>query len=366
MNIRALLLQIFAVGLLLATGGITYGVLSAENDRREKIEKQIDSLEKIRLSGQTTAFSGECTVVSNVQGSQYRTRLDILRKDRERKVYLVDLKSGKRKKRGSKMRFFGGISGLFQPGKFRKGRLQNCARIVENYRVSFENDVELAGRTGSIVRLSPKSNDRPSYEFVVDRENSFPLRFSVFGDKGDLAYRKSFDSIRFLPGQFLGVSSETRSRSRNWIRIEKKPFRPESSSQIDFPIWVPASPPSGFERTEGVLVTINTTPPSVKIMPNIMPRFAMNLEVVHLLYSDGIALFSLVQFSTDNPIWKMMKSFLPKAESGDGVFTRKISLGMGSAFVLELDGTVVILAGNIWADSLQKTAESLKKIGDPS
>ena len=93
----------------------------------------------------------------------------------------------------------------------------------------------------------------------------------------------------------------------------------------------------------------------------------MKVEVVYSLYSDGIALFSLVQFSGENPLWKIMKSYFPGTSSGKGIMTQKISMGIGSVFILEMDGTVIILAGNIWSDTLQKTAESLKPyMGDPS
>ncbi len=355
MKTRFVPFQVIAFLALLGTGGVTYAVLSVENDRREEKRERIAFLQEIRKSRSETAFEGECTIDTILQGTRYTTRMEIHREGEERRIRLLDSQGGKRTRTSSKMGFFGGIPGLFQPGKFRRSRLQDPARIAGNYHVTIREGETVAGRPGRRIRLEPKTNDRPAYEFVADERTSFPLRFSVYGKEGKLFFQKRFDSIRFLPGSFHGKRRPKRFQKSTWMKISHEEISLDSRTRFGFPIWIPAHLPAGFARTGAMRVKIKTT------LPERLSKFRMNLEMVHLVYSDGIALFSLVQFSPDNPAWRMMKSLFPGTGpgTGGGVSTRKLSLGIGSAFILELDGTVVILAGNLWDKPLRETAESL-------
>ena len=350
---RSFLFHTLSFLILFGTSGMTYGFLSNRAERREGLRKKAALLESIRNSRREKAFEGISTVKTKRQGSEYITRMEVYRSGSERQIHLLDLQGGNPRPRHGKKRMGGGMASLFQPGSFRRARLQDPSRIVNNYRIHCGEDVIVGGRNGQLIRITPRYEDRPSYLLVSDKENSFPLRFAVIGSKGEMAYEKKFDSIRFLPGVYRGRIYKNRNDQSRWGSITQEKISFQQNPTFGFPVWIPEVVPTGFALTDAIRMKINTGP--------------LNVEVVYSIYSDGIALFSLLQFSNENPVWKMMKTLFPKSKEGKGIFTRKISLGIGSAFILEMKGTVVILAGNIWSESLQKTAVSLKPyIGDPS
>ena len=152
----------------------------------------------------------------------------------------------------------------------------------------------------------------------------------------------------FLPGVYRDRIHKNRGDKPRWGSITQEKISFQENPTFGFPVWIPQIVPPGFSLTDAIRMKIKSGP--------------IHLEVVYCVYSDGIALFSLLQFSSENPLWKMMKTFIPESKEGKGIFTRKISLGIGSVFILEMNGTVVILAGNVWSEALQKTAESLKPL----
>ncbi len=353
MRNRSFLFQIVSFLLLLGMSGMTYGVLLKETKAREEKKKQVGLLDSIRQSRREKSFTGTCTVQSNMSGTLYSTRLEIDRKGNDRVVHLIDLQGEKKPLRRNKGRSLGNMASLFQPGSLRRTRLLDIDQIVANYNLTRGGEEILAGRKAFSLRMVPRQNDRPSYLLHVDQKNFFPLGFAVLGKSGNQVYEKRFDSIRFFSGSYEGTQKPRRKPRFPWGQISQERISFAENPSFSFPVWLPAALPEGFQQRESVRLNIGPAP--------------MKVEVVYSLYSDGIALFSLVQFSGENPLWKIMKSYFPGTSSGKGIMTQKISMGIGSVFILEMDGTVIILAGNIWSDTLQKTAESLKPyMGDPS
>ncbi|MDP6957508.1 MAG: sigma-E factor regulatory protein RseB domain-containing protein [Planctomycetota bacterium] len=350
---RSFFFHMLSFLILLGTSGMTYGLLSEEAEKREGRRKKASLLESIRKSRREKSFEGVSTVKTNVHGTEYITRMEIYRSGTDRQIHLLDLQGGKTRPRHGNRRMGGGMASLFQPGSFRRARLQNPNDIAKNYQILLGEEVFVGGRRGQSIRIIPRSDDRPAYLLVSDKENSFPLQFAVMGSKGEVAYEKKFDSIRFLSGEYRGRKHRKRVDQPRWGSITQEKISFDQNPTFGFPVWIPKVLPVGFSLTDSMRMNINTGP--------------IKMEVVYSIYSDGIALFSLLQFSNENPVWKMMKTFFPASKEGEGIFTRKVSLGIGSAFILEMNGTVVVLAGNIWAEALQKTAESLKPyMGDPS
>ena len=197
---RSFLFHTLSFLILFGTSGITYGLLSNKAERREGLRKKAALLESIRESRREKSFEGISTVKTNTQGTEYITRMEVYRSGSERHIYLLDLQGGKTRPRHGKRRRGGGMASLFQLGSFRRSRLQDPTRIVQNYKIFLEEEVLVGGRKGQLIRITPRQEDRPSYLLVSDKENSFPLRFAVIGSKGEMAYEKKFDSIR-LPSR---------------------------------------------------------------------------------------------------------------------------------------------------------------------
>ena len=82
----------------------------------------------------------------------------------------------------------------------------------------------------------------------------------------------------------------------------------------------------------------------------------VDVPVVHVNCTDGMAVLSVVECPADSELWKFLSKFVPDgAKKIDGkVVARKFADRRGAAYLLELEGTVVLVAGNVSAEEIEK------------
>jgi len=73
---------------------------------------------------------------------------------------------------------------------------------------------------------------------------------------------------------------------------------------------------------------------------------------------------AVVECSASTELWKHLKKFLPAAKPVDAdgkVVARKFSDRGGSAYLLEVEGTVVLAAGNVDSEEIEAMIRTLER-----
>jgi hypothetical protein len=126
--------------------------------------------------------------------------------------------------------------------------------------------------------------------------------------------------------------------------------------------------PKGFELRGSELIRVraelskNLQETLKPFLPFALPK--LDASVAHFTYTDGIAAVALVECSASSELWQHLKKWIPgtaTVAAGDQVFTRKFSDRGGSAYLLEVDGTVVLAAGNVDSDEIESMIRTLER-----
>jgi negative regulator of sigma E activity len=221
---------------------------------------------------------------------------------------------------------------------------------VRNYGIGFAGHETVAGRAGDVLELRPRHPGRPSYRLTVDAANRFPLRFQVLGEGGPV-FEGAFEEIAFHSDFPPGIFEQP--RRPGWLRVEHEEVSvAEASRRAPFPLWLPARLPAGFEaRGAGVFrLRVDVPPPAREALREFLGFDApgIDLEVLHVDYTDGVAALSVLECSAESDLWKLVRRLMarPGREAREGqVLVRKFADRRGTAYFMELDGTAVLAAG---------------------
>lgn len=270
-------------------------------------------------------------------------------------------------KRPPRIPFFGGIPNFLRPGEGEwKRRIKDADLTVRNYDITLEGRETIAGRPADLIRLQSRHPGRPSYRIAADVENRFPLGFQVLQD-GATVFESKFQSITFRP-DFAGRIPEPTPPRANWIKVERREVPvSQLASEAGYGIWRPASLPGGFELRGAEIVRVRVDVPegAREALKAFIPGglLRLDLPVVHVNYTDGMAVLSVVECAADSELWKFLSKFVPGgAGPSDGkVVARKFADRRGAAYLLELEGTVVLVAGNVSADEIEKIIPTFER-----
>jgi hypothetical protein len=239
--------------------------------------------------------------------------------------------------------------GLLRPG-FVHGppRVKDFALAVRNYDIVPAGRDVVAGRAADVWEARPKHPGRPSYRVAADAATRLALRFEVLEGETRV-FRAEFKEIDFEPA-LDGVAFPTPPAV---LRVDRKDAPPEELAGLaDFDVWEPSRLPAGFAlRGSGVL----------RVRARI-PLPGAGGTVAHLDYTDGLAAMSVVQVSTQSELYKLVKRFLPgAARAGEGFTAHRFVGKGGAAYVVELEGTAVLVAGNVGPSELEPVIRSLER-----
>ena len=194
---------------------------------------------------------------------------------------------------------------------------------------------------------------------MADCTNRFPLSFQVRDKWGASIFESRFESIDFEPTFEEGFLHKRRhGKVPSWIRISSTPITADRlAKEAGFPVWIPRDPPKGFQIVSSEMVRVTTT------LPSTLSAFAINLQILHVMYTDGMALFALVEFPADHPAWKMFQNCLSPVKTDGGTLARRFRHAEGAALIVEMGQTVVLLAGNLPSEELEISARTLIRGG---
>jgi negative regulator of sigma E activity len=346
----------------LCAGAIAWGVLSdARTTRLEAYLAEIEAAEDgVPYEGVREMGSGAETV-----------RFRIASRDGRRRIELLGLRGGAKPapgKRAPRVPFFGGLPMVFRPGEGQwKKRIKDFELAVRNYDVVPVGRETVAGRAAEVVELRPRHAGRPGYRVAADLENRFPLRFQVL-QGSETVFETRFESISFHPA-FPERTFDEPARRPGWLRVDREEAAPDRlSRRTGYALWLPSVLPPGFEPRGAELLRLHIEVPEAarealkSFLPIGLPQ--VDVPVAHVNYTDGMAVLSVVECPADSELWKFLKKFIPSdgpSTSGGKVVARKFADRRGSAYLMELEGIVVLVAGNVPAGEIEKIIPTFER-----
>jgi len=328
-----------AVALLAAPAAFAF-FAEASHDRT------IALLEDVRAAQDKVRFAGRKVIESQDGASVYD-----LRADRPGRVHAEPVSRPAGARRGG------------WGGRGARGRFNDPALIAENYRLDGRPPELIAGRKADRFALLPRHAGRASYEFAVDRQNRFLLAFRATAPDGTKLYESRYESIEFDPAPRAeekspakpGTSRPPQERSGRVVR-ERVQKEEDLRGVMPFAVFTPAWTPPGF-KLRGV------------------DRFKIRDlgESVVSRWSDGMVGIHMVQTEADMPGWELFRgAYLglpeapPPATPLGGPVAWRIRYPGGALLDMALDGTEILIGGQIEPDELKKMADHLRNIESPS
>lgn len=234
-------------------------------------------------------------------------------------------------------------------------RVQDFALAVRNYEILEAGRTVVAGRAADLMEARPRHAGRPLFRVAADVETRLPLRFEVTRD-GAVLFRAEFTSVELSPS-FDGIRFPAANALSPWLSLDAKAADPERLSEAaGFPAWAPGWLPPGFERRGASVVGIRLRLPPEMRKALLLPD--ADTRVVHLEYTDGLAVLAVVEISTATPLWRFVKRFLPPA-AASGITAHRVAGPGGSAYVVDLGETAVLVAGNASPGELETVVRTL-------
>lgn len=247
----------------------------------------------------------------------------------------------------------GGLPNALRPRV--RPRVQDFGLATRNYEIVETGRAAVAGRPADLIEARPRHEGRPLFRVAADVETRLPLRFEVLRE-GAVLFRAEFTSVDLSPS-FEGVRFPPAKNPMPWVSVDTRAVETERlSDAAGFPAWEPGWLPPGFERRGASVVDVRIKLPTE--MRKALPVPDLSSRVVHLEYTDGLAILAVVEISTATPLWRFVKRFLPPA-AGSGVVAHRVAGPGGSAYVVDLGETAVLVAGNAAPGELETVVRTL-------
>jgi hypothetical protein len=332
MRRAGLIVPLFA----LLSGAIAWGVLGGAREARlEALLEEIEAAEtRVAYSGVREIGSGEGPAIRVSSRGDGRRHVEILKRPR-RPAPPGPL-----------------LSGFTQW----KERVKDYRLAVRNYEIVPLGLERVAGREAEVYEARPRHPGRPTFRVAADRVHRLALRFEVFSE-GKRHFRAEFTEIDFSAGSPVPDAPARPS----WLALDARALPPERLGEAaGFQVWVPSRPPAGFELKKAELVRLDVPEEARRALPLPLPK--LNGSLVHLAYTDGLALLVVLEVDARSELWALARRFLPQAEkSAAGVLVHKVKGPGGWACLLEVEGTAVLVAGNVSETDIERTVESLER-----
>jgi hypothetical protein len=346
---------------VLTAGAIAWGVLTDAREARLQV-----MLTSIEAAEREIPYVG-----TRLMGGPETVKLRIWSRAGEKRVDFLGITGATAKKatRTSAPRFpfSGAVPAFLRPGRDQwKRKIKDPVLAVRNYEIVLAGRAVVAGRECDVIEVNARHPGRPSYRVMADIANRFPLRYEVLS-KGQTVFETHFDEILYDPAIPAGTFD---SRGRpDWLSVSQEEVSADRmGGAAGFAVLRPGYLPKGFELRGSELIRVRaelskhlqeTLKP---FLPFALPK--LDASVAHFTYTDGIAAVAIVECSASSGLWQHLKKWIPgtaTVAAGDQVFTRKFSDRAGSAYLLEVDGTVVLAAGNVDSDEIESMIRTLER-----
>lgn len=345
---------------LLTAGAIAWGVLT--DARETRLQTALTSIEaaeeRVPYVG-TRVMSGADTVKLRVWSRDGHKRVDFLGVEGGAKPAARPI--------ASRLPLSGGMPVFLRPGHDQwKRKVKDPVLAVRNYEIVVTGREFVAGRECEILEVRARHEGRPSYRVAADVVNRFPLRFEVISG-GTRVFETHFDDIQYDPAFPSGTFDER--RRPNFLNVSQEEVPAERMAEAaGFPVLRPNYLPQGFELRGSELIRVKAEI-SKELRDTLKPFLpfpvpSLDASVAHFTYTDGLAAVAVVECSASSELWKHLKKFIPgtvTVAAGDKVVARKFSDRGGSAYLLEVEGTVVLAAGNVAPEEIESMIRTLER-----
>lgn len=345
---------------LLTAGAISWGVLS--DARETELQRLLTSVE---AAEQEVPYVG-----TRLMGGAETVKLKILSRDGRKRIDFLGVERSSRPlSRNSTIRlpFGGGLPMVLRPGQDQwKRKVKDAALAVRNYDIAITGRRAVAGRECDVIEIQARHPGRPSYRVMADVANRFPLQYEVLS-QGHRIFETHFTEIQFNPQVQIGVSGDR--RHPNWLKVSQEQVPPERMSETaGFTVLRPTTLPEGFQVRGSELIHVSAEI-SRKLRESLAPLLPFPLpkidaDVVQFTYTDGLAVVAVVECSATSNLWQSLKKFIPGTATrlaGDRVVARKFSDRGGTAYLLEVEGTVILVAGTLASDEIESMIGTLER-----
>lgn len=350
-----------AVAFALAAGAIAFGVWTEARDARlEALLTEIESAEeRIPHVGLREMGSGAETVTLRVWADGER-----------KKVEFAGVTGGKveaRRPSPPRLPLFKSFPIFLRPGHGQwRRRVKDYGLAVRNYDIVRTGEATVAGRAADVYEARARHPGRASYRVAADRENRFPLRFEVLNAQGTV-FRTEFTEISYEK-PFGKTAWREPAAWPQWIKVDREEV-PASriSDRAGFAVWAPRWVPRGFELKGTEVLTVRPQIPeglreaARRMFPGALPE-KLDSTVAHFNYTDGLAVLSVVEVSKSSELWKLVKKWLPSRPQGEGtVVAQRFQDRFGAAYVMEIEDTVVLVAGNVSPEVIEPMIRTFER-----
>lgn len=230
--------------------------------------------------------------------------------------------------------------------------VKDAALAARRYDVIRAGREVVAGREAERIELRPRRAGRPEWVFWADAERRFPVAFAARSE-GRALFEARFESIAFPPDVEVGEPPRPA-----WLRVSREPAEPADLGRAaGGAVWAPARLPWGFERrgSEVIRLRVDLPPRVAEAVRAFLPGVPENLEaaVAHLRYTDGMAEISVFQCPAESTLGRLVRRLAPPGRDDGGggparrVTARRFADRRGAAYLMELEGTLVLVAGNL-------------------
>jgi hypothetical protein len=346
---------------VLTAGAIAWGVLT--DARETRLQRMLTSIE---------AAEREIPYVgTRLMGGPETVKLRVWSRAGEKRVDFLGVTNAPKKAvrtSAPRLPFAGGMPAFLRPGRDQwKRKIKDPVLAVRNYEIAVTGRAVVAGRECEVIEVNARHAGRPSYRVLADVANRFPLRYEVVS-KGQTVFETHFEEIQYDPAIPAGTF-DARKRP-DWLNVSQEEVSDDRiGAAAGFAVLRPAYLPRGFELRGSELIRVRAEL-SKELQETLKPflPFALpkiDASVAHFTYTDGIAAVAVVQCSASSELWQHLKKWIPGtatvAAVGDKVVTRKFSDRGGTAYLLEVDGTVVLAAGNVDSDEIESMIRTLER-----
>ncbi|MHC4607174.1 MAG: sigma-E factor regulatory protein RseB domain-containing protein [Planctomycetota bacterium] len=249
----------------------------------------------------------------------------------------------------------------------RPRRFHDLELLARNYDVVVVREEPVAGRSARVVDIRPLVKGRAAYRLWADRETDFPLRYQVLDAAGSPVFESVYDSVEYDPEFAEGVFPEKRGGLHKvlvkmlGIQREATTVR-EAAGKLEFPVWEAGRPPAGTRLKDCAIVRLRLPAG----WPGSDGEAPAEIGMLHATYTDGAAVVFLVEFSSTNPFWTMVRPMLEQRKQGGTpggkLVVYRLSHRGGSAFLMERGTTVIVVAGNFPEPELLNMVKTLRRL----
>jgi hypothetical protein len=340
---------------LLTAGAIAWGVLT--DAREARLQAFLSSIE---AAEETIPYVG-----TRLVGGADTVKLRIWSRDGHKRVEFLGIEGQSRPRPASRFPLVGSVPVFLRPGHEQwKRKIKDAALAVRNYEVAIRGREVVAGRECEVIDVRARQEGRPSYRVAADLANRFPLRYEVFSKDGRV-FETHFSEIQYSPAVPSGTFQE--KRRPNWLNVSQEEVAAERMTEAaGFAVLRPSYLPRGFELRGSELLRVKAEL-SKELRETIKPFLPfpvpkLEATVAHFTYTDGLAAVAVVECAASSELWQHLKKLLPPASAPSGkIAARKFSDRGGSAYLLEAEGTVVLVAGNVDSDEIESMIRTLER-----